>query len=674
MFELGDISAEQFFTDYWRKKPLFLKGGARLVLDREITVTELRMLCDRLERVRPTAVHRDNGCIFAHRVEEVSMELRSIAGGIENRLSSRHVSFDVAYASDAQGRGCRYDHSDTFVLQQSGSERWRLCSPDVLSVRELRQRMLDTPGAGLTHMPDECHEYLVEPGDLLYIPLFWGQWGVAEGGSSLSASLVVNADNALDLLLPALRGLLSEDRAWWYPLPQIPRGEEAPVPELIDQFFDTLLEAFARPSFRRRAKLAWWKAGYLGQVEERAKGADFTAPYTRKKRRARFEDLGLDPKAVERLREAEVSPPDPEASAAPGDRSASQLRLMLARRVLRELFDVALSSHAHFPGRADSIVEIARALCRADLSAVAPLVARPEMTSWLWRMSEAVEFQHVSYFEEIAHPAPRLFLPALLTLPGELRGQAFQVGRSDERGINLLAFGRRLESPVPLGTRMEVELIGPMLRFSSAAGRMVELPADAVSDHGRVDVGSGFFVDDLPQAHGGVTVLDRDAWVFGQYPRGRRFGARSLAAGSEASLRSHVDRHARVIEATWPELFAELSMTITLALPLSGRDGRAQTVPPFLGAVALTERAAAADLVEEMGRTKARLLTSVGLVFEGPVRASDRQRFEDAVAAVYRRAFEELTGVETSGRAGSFQGPLSPWGRAFLDALLTLMK
>lgn len=677
MFELGDISAKQLFTEYWRKKPLFLKGGARLLLEREITVAELRMLCDRIERTRPTSVTRDNGCIFAHRLDEGSVELRDIVNGLKDRLSSQHIWFDGAYTRDARGLGCRYDHSDTFLLQQSGTGRWRLCSPDVLSVRELRQRMLDSPGAGLTHMPDECHEYVVEEGDLLYIPLFWGHWGVSEGGSSLSVSLVLNADNALDLLLPALREILYEDRAWWFPLPQIPiRGRDhanSEAPRPIDQYFDALLESFARPSFRRRAKAAWWRAGYLRRTEEFSRRPS-TSPYARQTRRVRPEDLDLDPGAVDRIFGPDAARPDPEAVAAPGDDAASQLRSMLAGRVLRDLFDVALSSHAYFPKSAGPIVEIARTLGAADLSIVAPLIARPETTSWLWRMSEAVEFQHASYFEEIAHPAARLFLPALLTVPGALRGWALQVGRSDERGINLLASGRRLASPVPLGTRMEVELVGPILRFSSTAGRMVEFPASAVSDRGRVDVGSGFFVEDLPEAHGGIVVLDRDAWIFGQYPRGRRFGARTLAVGADPSLLSAVDEQIRLIDETWPELFSELTTTITLALPLSGRDAKAQTVPPFLGAVAMTAGGTAGDLVEELGRTKARLVTAVGLAFDGPARQSERRRFEDAVAMVYRRAFEELAGIDGGTSPKPFKGTLSAWGHAFLDALLTLMK
>ena len=38
--ELGEISEASFFAEYWRKKPLFVKGGARRFLGRDITYLE----------------------------------------------------------------------------------------------------------------------------------------------------------------------------------------------------------------------------------------------------------------------------------------------------------------------------------------------------------------------------------------------------------------------------------------------------------------------------------------------------------------------------------------------------------------------------------------------------------------------------------------------------------
>jgi hypothetical protein len=673
VFELGEISAKRFFADYWRKKPLFLKGGARLLLDRTVTVSDFRTMCDRLERIDPAAVSRKTGCIYAERLEEASTDLKSAALAQQRRLSCRKVWFEGTYALAGESLGSHYDKSDSFVLQQVGTERWRLCPPEMMPPRELRARMLGL-NDGLVHMPDECHEYLLEEGDLLYVPLFWGNWAVPEGGASLALSLVLAGSNAVDLLLPVLARLLSEDRAWWYPLPQVPLDEKdtAHPPAVVEQYFDALLESFGKPEFATRAKAIWWRDGYLPpRPKEGPLRRDPSAP------KKKPEDVGLNPMLMARLLGDEVAPPDPEAAAAPGDPSMHQLRRLLARRVMSDLFETALLSREDFQESpaSGSILHIAWALQHADLDAIAPLIARPEITSWLWRMSEALAFKQRSYFEEIAGPATRLFFPALLSVRTHLRGSNLPMGRSHERGINLLALRRRITSPVPLGTRMNVALLGPMLRFSSAAGTLVEFPADTLSDQGTVDVGSGFYIEDLPVTeHGEITVIDRDAWIHQQYPRGGRFGARPLAESTPQTLLEQVERHAVAIENAWPELARDLARSITLALSLSGRDARAQTAPPFLGSVALTDNARAADLVAELGRTKARLIASVGLAFDRPVRLDLRERFEEAVAGAHRRAFEELAGLEISATVKPFTDSLSPWGSAFMESVFALMK
>ena len=671
VFDLGEISAKRFFSSYWRRRPLFLKGGARLLLDREISVAEFRMLCDRLERKRPEALARNKTCIFAEGLDEVSAELRSIAHAHAERSTCRRVRFDGTYAMSEGGLGSHYDRNDSFVLQQVGSGRWRLCPPEVLSPNELRARMVGE-NDGRVHMPDECHEYAVEAGDLLYVPLLWGRWAVSEGEPSLTLSVVLDASNALELLLPALAQVLAEDRAWWFPLPHVPLAGAEGAPPSIEQCFDVLLESFSHPDFAKRAKAAWWRAGYLRQsTEETARRA------VRPIRQLQLADVGLDPRSVSRMIETEIRAPDPETAAAPGDRITSKLRLLVARRVMSELFDVALRCRGSFAETQASaaVLHVAWALQHAELESIAPLVARPEVTSWIWRMSEALEFGQVSYFEEIAGAVTRLFFPALLTVRAHLEGSTLPIGRSHERGINLLALGRRIISPVPLGTRMNVSLLGALLRFSSAAGVLVEFPAQGLTQAGAIDLGSGFFIEELPVTeHGAIMLLERDAWMFGQYPRGARFGARALADKPPSTLLASIDRHARAIEEAWPELGRELSSLMTVALPLAGRDARAQTVPPFLGAVAVTEHARPADLVEELGRTKARLIASVGLAFDRPVRRETRDRFEGVVAGAYRRAFEELAGLEISGAATPFSDPLSPWGRAFMDAVFALMK
>lgn len=219
MFGVGDIPAETFWAEYWRQRPVLVKGAARSLADVRVDAAELRILCDRLERVRPGIVRRRGRSLFGQYLDLGSPELARISARYRALTTCSRVWFDGVVASEEQGLGAHYDHSDNFVMQQTGVKRWRLGPPDRIPIDRLRRRMLDDPEAGDYDMPEHAQEFILEAGDVLYIPLFWGHDGVSVGGPSTSLSLVLNADSALDALLPATREALEDDEDWWRPLP-----------------------------------------------------------------------------------------------------------------------------------------------------------------------------------------------------------------------------------------------------------------------------------------------------------------------------------------------------------------------------------------------------------------------------------------------------------------------
>ncbi len=235
MFGVGDISAETFWAEYWRKRPVLVKGAARSVADVHVDAAELRILFDRLERVRPGIVRRRGRSLFGQYLDLGAPHLARISEHYRSLTTCSRVWFDGVVASEGEGLGAHYDHSDNFVMQQTGVKRWRLGPPDRIEPERLRRRMLDDPDAGDYDMPGDAQEFVLEPGDVLYIPLFWGHDGVSVGGPSTSLSLVLNADAALDVLLPAMRAALDDDEDWWRPLPARLDGEmDARLERLTD--------------------------------------------------------------------------------------------------------------------------------------------------------------------------------------------------------------------------------------------------------------------------------------------------------------------------------------------------------------------------------------------------------------------------------------------------------
>ena len=97
----------------------------------------------------------------------------------------------VSYASDGGGVGPHLDAYDVFLLQLQGTRRWR-----VGRVRD--KRLVDgAPVKLLRHFEPEF-DWLLGPGDMLYVPPLWGHDGVAVG-PCMTASIGFRAPRRSDL-------------------------------------------------------------------------------------------------------------------------------------------------------------------------------------------------------------------------------------------------------------------------------------------------------------------------------------------------------------------------------------------------------------------------------------------------------------------------------------------
>jgi 50S ribosomal protein L16 3-hydroxylase len=80
----------------------------------------------------------------------------------------------ISYATDGGGVGPHFDSYDVFLLQAHGKRTWRIGRQRDLSLQE------GLPLKVLQHFEPE-EEYLLEPGDMLYLPPHYAHDGVAVG-------------------------------------------------------------------------------------------------------------------------------------------------------------------------------------------------------------------------------------------------------------------------------------------------------------------------------------------------------------------------------------------------------------------------------------------------------------------------------------------------------------
>lgn len=189
---LGNITPAQFLRDYWHKKPLLIKGAIPgfkplLKLDKLLEAAaknhvEARLVTQvdgqwemqhgpllevppRTQREWTLLVQGVN--LLDERADALLREFRFIP---DARLDDLMVS----YATDGGGVGPHFDSYDVFLLQAQGKRRWKISAQQDLSLVE------GLPLKILSNFVAE-EEFVLEPGDMLYLPPQYAHDGVAEG-------------------------------------------------------------------------------------------------------------------------------------------------------------------------------------------------------------------------------------------------------------------------------------------------------------------------------------------------------------------------------------------------------------------------------------------------------------------------------------------------------------
>jgi 50S ribosomal protein L16 3-hydroxylase len=109
----------------------------------------------------------------------------------------------ISYATDGGGVGPHFDSYDVFLLQVHGKRRWRISAQRDLSLRP------GMPLKVLQHFEPE-EEWVLEPGDMLYLPPHIAHDGLAEG-ECMTCSIGFRAPSASELTAQFLYHLAERD-------------------------------------------------------------------------------------------------------------------------------------------------------------------------------------------------------------------------------------------------------------------------------------------------------------------------------------------------------------------------------------------------------------------------------------------------------------------------------
>ncbi|MCV6624923.1 MAG: cupin domain-containing protein, partial [Cellvibrionaceae bacterium] len=196
--QLGEISVEEFLRDYWQQKPLLIRQAlpgftsplspdelAGLSLEDEI---ESRIVLENHRgspwqlRCGPFAedAYQDlperNWTLLLQALDHYIPELTELLQRFRFLPSWRLDDIMASYAVDGGSVGPHYDHYDVFLLQGLGKRHWQIGQ-----YCDQHSELLPGTPLNILREFEPSASWVLEPGDMLYLPPKLAHWGIAQG-------------------------------------------------------------------------------------------------------------------------------------------------------------------------------------------------------------------------------------------------------------------------------------------------------------------------------------------------------------------------------------------------------------------------------------------------------------------------------------------------------------
>ncbi|PUE44093.1 cupin domain-containing protein [Limnohabitans sp. Hippo3] len=219
---LGGLTPSQFMKRHWQKKPLLVRnaipgfvpcvGRAELVALAGQEGVESRLIVD-----SPKGWQMKHGPLPKRSLPPFSQKKWTfLVQGVDLHHDGVHALMQqfrfvpdarlddvmISYATEGGGVGPHFDSYDVFLLQAHGQRRWRIGRNQDLSLQ---------PGVPLKILQnfEAEEEFVLNPGDMLYLPPKYAHDGVA-AGECMTWSIGFRAPQEGELARELLLGLADE--------------------------------------------------------------------------------------------------------------------------------------------------------------------------------------------------------------------------------------------------------------------------------------------------------------------------------------------------------------------------------------------------------------------------------------------------------------------------------
>ena len=213
----GDISIETFLQEYWQKKPLLIRNAfpdleppvgpddlAGLACEEEV---EARLVIQDpandawelkhgpFDEETFASLPEDNWTLLVQAVDHWAPDATALVEQFRFLPNWRYDDLMVSFASQGGGVGPHYDNYDVFLIQTQGKRRWEVGG-------FFDQNSPRRPNMPVMIIPDwqPEHTWVLEPGDMLYIPPQVGHNGVSESDDCMTYSVGFRAPSHAEVL------------------------------------------------------------------------------------------------------------------------------------------------------------------------------------------------------------------------------------------------------------------------------------------------------------------------------------------------------------------------------------------------------------------------------------------------------------------------------------------
>jgi len=215
MDSLNNFDAELFLQRDWQQKPLLIRGALRNT-EQLISPEELAGLSLEEEMESRLVLFQQgqwslrhgpfnekdfqqlpasNWTLLVQAVDHASPSIAELMDYFRFIPNWRLDDIMVSYATEGGSVGPHFDNYDVFLVQASGQREWQIGD-----ICDQQSPLLDHPDLSLLENFNCQQRYLLEAGDILYIPPGYSHWGIATSNDCVTCSVGFRAPAVTDIL------------------------------------------------------------------------------------------------------------------------------------------------------------------------------------------------------------------------------------------------------------------------------------------------------------------------------------------------------------------------------------------------------------------------------------------------------------------------------------------